>query len=100
MPGARSPKHIDEDCYGVNLQEYQLDKIFATRKLDLSFLIKYLSSDQTDLITSTSFFDKLAGTDRLRLDLASGKSEQEIRDAWQPELDVFKKKRLKYLIYD
>ena len=45
------------------------------------------------------FIDKLAGTDALRKQIESGKTDKEIRATWQPGLDAFKKIRAKYLIY-
>ena len=47
----------------------------------------------------TSFFEKVAGTDRLRKDIEAGKSEQQIRAAWRFPLEEFQKIREKYLIY-
>ncbi|RUA28039.1 MAG: DUF1343 domain-containing protein, partial [Bacteroidetes bacterium] len=47
----------------------------------------------------TSFFDKLAGTDQLRKQIIEGKTEDEIRESWQKDLDKFKKIRSKYLLY-
>ena len=31
--------------------------------------------------------------------IIAGKTEKEIRESWQPELDAFKKIRKKYLLY-
>jgi uncharacterized protein YbbC (DUF1343 family) len=47
----------------------------------------------------TSFFDKLAGSDQLRLKIIEGKSDKQIRDSWQTDLKEFKIKRIKYLLY-
>ena len=45
------------------------------------------------------FFDKLAGSDELRKQLISGKSEKDIRNSWKSDLEAFSKIRNKYLIY-
>jgi uncharacterized protein YbbC (DUF1343 family) len=47
----------------------------------------------------SGFFNKLAGTDELMKQIVAGKSEQEIRLAWQAELTQFKRVRTKYLLY-
>ena len=47
-----------------------------------------------------SYFEKLAGTDRLRKDIIAGKTEEEIRETWQPDLENFRQIRKKYLIYN
>jgi uncharacterized protein YbbC (DUF1343 family) len=46
-----------------------------------------------------SFFDKLAGTPKLREQIIGGMSETEIRKSWEANLSTFKIKRKKYLIY-
>ncbi len=44
-------------------------------------------------------FDKLAGTENLRQQIIEGKTEQEIRDSWEPGLSQYKIMRKKYLLY-
>lgn len=39
------------------------------------------------------------GTDSVRMDILKGKSEAEIRTAWQPALQQYKTMRKKYLLY-
>jgi uncharacterized protein YbbC (DUF1343 family) len=46
-----------------------------------------------------NFFDKLAGTDMLRKQIAEGKTEEEIRKSWQDDLKKYKAIRKKYLLY-
>ena len=46
-----------------------------------------------------NFFDKLAGTDQLRIQITNGKTAQEIRSAWQDDLIRFAEMRRDYLIY-
>jgi len=46
-----------------------------------------------------SFFDLLAGTDRLRLAIDSGMSAKEIEKVFQPEINVYLGKRMNYLHY-
>ena len=46
------------------------------------------------------FFVKLAGTTELRKGIEDGLSSDSIRDQWQEDLNAFKSKREKYLLYD
>ena len=84
-------------CYGKDL------RTVSTRNLgfSLSYLMEMFEKTgrQESFFMSPSFFDKLAGTDSLRLALLAGKSEQEIRAAWKPALDAYKEMRKRYLIY-
>ena len=44
-------------------------------------------------------FDKVVGTDQIRKSLEAGARIQEIENSWLPELEKFKTKRKKYLLY-
>ena len=55
--------------------------------------------DKETFFLKNLFFDKLAGTDQLRLALQAGKTEAEIRQSWQKDLEHFKQIRAKYLLY-
>jgi uncharacterized protein YbbC (DUF1343 family) len=96
-PGAMDPPLKGILCYGLDLREVN------TR--ELGFSLKYLihffqaTGSKESFFTSASFFDKLAGTDSIRLQLLAGKSEAEISASWQPALDAYKKMRKRYLIY-
>lgn len=69
--------------------------------LELKWLLDAYSKfpEKSKFFNSPSFFDKLAGTDRLRRDILSNKTEEEIRSSWKNELDSYRKKRVKYLLY-
>ena len=45
------------------------------------------------------FFDLLAGTDQIRLQLLEGKTSAEIEQSWQPQLKEYLTLRKKYLLY-
>jgi len=46
-----------------------------------------------------NYFDKLAGTDKLRKDLLAGKNPSAIIRSWESKLEEFKSIRKKYLLY-
>ena len=95
--GAKYPKYKNRKVYGKNLQNIDGFK----KKLNLSYLLdayaKYPNKERFFL--KNLFFDKLAGTDRLRLQLINGVSEKNIRKSWKTDIDKFKKMREKYLLY-
>ena len=99
LPGAKDPPHLNKQCYGIDLRAVTTPGKgpFFT----LSYLIEMYNAydDKSLFFSRPDFFDKLAGTDRLRKMILSGKSEQEIRDSWQSELSMYMKKREKYLLY-
>ena len=93
--GSKHPKHKDIVCFGTDLrfQENYLTEI------NLNWLIStYNECDEKDKFFNT-FFDKLAGTDKLRLQIIAGKNSKEIKLTWREEIAQFKKIREKYLIY-
>jgi uncharacterized protein YbbC (DUF1343 family) len=55
--------------------------------------------DKTQFFLSNGFFDKLCGTASIREMVTAGKNAEDIRAAWQPELQVYKAMRKKYLLY-
>ena len=83
--------------YGLDLRGLDADNQKFTLKYILYFYNKM--PDKSKFFARAEFFDKLAGTDDLRKQIIAGKTEEEIRESWKPELDEYKKMRSKYLIY-
>lgn len=57
-------------------------------------------SSKETFFTRPEFFDKLAGTDALRMQILTGKTSAEIRQSWQESLNAFREKRKAYLLYE
>jgi uncharacterized protein YbbC (DUF1343 family) len=55
--------------------------------------------DKSSFFLKNNFFDLLAGTDTLRLEILAGKKEREIRLGWEKGIEQFRKTREKYLLY-
>lgn len=94
MEGAKSPKHLGRVCYGRDLTNTpRLDKI------NLSWLIDAYghTSDKSNFFND--FFTKLAGGTELQKQIENGNSEAEIRAGWEEDLEKFRDKREKYLLY-
>ncbi|MCB0481508.1 MAG: DUF1343 domain-containing protein [Flavobacteriales bacterium] len=102
VEGARTPKLMNEVCYGFDLEDFGLNEMPRMGKLYLHWLINMYESipDSANFFLANGFFDLLAGTDRLRLQIIEGKKEKEIRASWQEDLVNFKGIRKKYLLYD
>lgn len=98
IPGASThPKHENKTCNGY-LLDNDAERIKQQGRINLSYLIQAweLIGDSTFF---TPFFEKLAGTNKLRRQIMDGLNEETIRDSWQEDLDEFKKTRSKYLLY-
>mgnify|MGYP001385590462 CR=1 FL=1 len=93
--GSKYPKHENKTCYGFDLR-FQ-DNYFTAINLDW-IIYCYNNSDNKEKFFN-NFFDKLAGTDKLRLQIIEGKNSKEIKASWQSDLVEFRKTREKYLLY-
>jgi len=93
-PGAKSPKYEGKKCFGKDLSKHPI-----LNQLNLSFLIDTYKECQNKDEFFNPFFDKLAGNKVLRNQINDGKSEEEIRQSWAPELEGFVKMRNTYLLY-
>jgi uncharacterized protein YbbC (DUF1343 family) len=96
---APHPKLEGKACKGYVLTTYAKKRITYDQKINLYWIETafFELGGKDDFFTS--FFDKLAGTDKLRKQIIEGKTEDEIRDSWQPKIEEFKNVRKKYLLY-
>jgi len=100
IPGmSEDPPQKDKICYGINLEDYNTNKIRATGKINLSWLIELYKAFPDKEHFFNAYFIKLAGTEELRKQIEAGKSEEEIRASWEPALSSYKTLREKYLLY-
>ena len=93
--GSKYPKHKNIECFGTDLRfqdNYLTD-------INLNWIINSYNNCPYKEKFFTNFFDKLAGTDKLRLQIIDGKTEKEIKGSWIEGLDEFKLTRKKYLLY-
>ena len=93
--GAKYPKHESLKCCGWDLSTFKIDK-----GINLSYLIECFNQYNSKGIPFfNSFFDKLAGSNVLRVLIEAGWSEAQIKETWKEGLQVYKEQRLNYLIY-
>lgn len=95
-----TPLHKDRLCYGVDLSRISYDSVRNEKRLNLSHLIQAYQMTSEKSSFFNSFFEKLAGTEKLRKQIISGISEDEIRRSWKPDLEHFINCRKKYLLYE
>ena len=94
-----NPRHKGKLCYGTDYTSVSLPK----RQIALGPLLDYYRKADSlglQLINQRQLFDLLAGTKKLRQQLSSGLSEEEIRASWQAGLKAFQAKRTRYLLYN
>jgi uncharacterized protein YbbC (DUF1343 family) len=100
------PLYQDSICFGINLENVNLQNLRNKKQIDLHWLMEcYQNYPQKEIFFDASRskqignFDKLAGTTELRKQIIAGFTEPAIRKSWEPALSRFKIKRKKYLLY-
>ncbi|NVK58024.1 MAG: DUF1343 domain-containing protein [Alteromonadaceae bacterium] len=97
MPeSAPYPKLEGQQLHGRLLQDSDIEGFDITL---LHNVFTQFKQAGITLIDRPDFFDLLSGTDRLRQQLESGMSADDIRASWQEDLRAFKARRQPYLIY-
>ncbi|MEO6852101.1 MAG: DUF1343 domain-containing protein, partial [Mucilaginibacter sp.] len=87
IPGmSEDPPQKGLTCYGLDLRNYDTNQFINSRKINILWLIKLFIVFPDKAHFFNAYFTKLAGTEQLRKQIESGKSEMEIRDSWQPAL--------------
>ena len=101
VPGAKNPPLLNQTCYGYDLSGIDVAKETGNR-LSLQWLLNAyrIFPDKDHFFPGEGkFFNKLAGSDHLQQQLKEGKTEEAIRQSWEPALTHFKTIRKKYLLY-
>lgn len=103
---SETPLHMNKVCYGIDLRQYNTNKLRKEGKINLSWMIelykaypykeKFFDFKQSNQMGN---IDKLAGTADFKQQIMAGKSEEEIRQSWEPGLSQYKIMRKKYLLY-
>ncbi len=90
------PKLEGEVCYGIDLRYEKIEK-----KLNISYLINFyneLKENSSDFFGS--YFYRIIGNKTFEDQIKLGLSEEQIRSSWNEKLDIYKKMRKKYLLYN
>lgn len=95
---AENPPYKDIVCKGFDVSTFAKNYIVNSRRLYLLWLEGfYLKSDTNTFFNS--FFDKLAGTSQLRMQIVKHTPIPDIYKSWDSGLKIFLTKRKKYLLY-
>ncbi len=109
--GAKNPKLENKTCYGWNVSASNKEILSELNgHLQINYLLKayelfpdkenfFIVPKRENVKPTEIFFNKLAGNAELMQQVKAGKTEQQIRESWEPKLSDFKKTRLKYLLY-
>ena len=95
---ANNPKYEDVNCYGIKISVTNEAK-FKPVTFGLVLIYSLLRLYPRQFKFYNQHFDKLAGTDKLRLNLLSGQDPSIIVDGWQQDLKTFNSKRKNILLY-
>ncbi|MCF0190783.1 MAG: DUF1343 domain-containing protein [Marinilabiliaceae bacterium] len=93
--GASDPMHKGLECNGIDLSDSTLQG-FSLRYL-LQF---YKATGDSSFWGNERFFDLLAGTKKLREQMKAGLTEDSIRRTWSEDLEHYKMRRVRYMLYD
>ncbi|RYD80615.1 MAG: DUF1343 domain-containing protein [Sphingobacteriales bacterium] len=100
IPGkAEDPPHKNQLCNGFRLSDFADDHIILSKQIYLYWLEGFYKAAPKKDSFFTPFFDKLAGTDKLRKAFEQGKTPDQIHESWKTDLANYKKMRAKYLLY-
>ncbi len=98
-PGALNPKYMGVKCNGYKLDDFADIYIKNLRKIYLFWLTAAYKNIPDTAQYFNTYFDKLAGTDKLRKQVIAGVSEDDIHLSWKADIEKFKKIRKKYILY-
>ncbi len=103
---AETPLHMNQACYGLDLRNYDIEKLRKTKQLNIQWIVdmykafplkeKFFDFKQSKEMGN---FDLRSGNTAFREQIIAGVSEAEIRKSWGRELTAFKVMRKKYLLY-
>jgi uncharacterized protein YbbC (DUF1343 family) len=91
---AKSPVLENKICYGLDLRKEK-----GGKGISLKYLIDLYQKFPDKEKFFISYFDKLAGNSLLKEQIKNGLSEKEIKATWKKDLDTYKIKRKKYVLY-
>ena len=91
---SKNPPHQNQVCFGLDLRTVTPD-----RGISLKYLIEFYNNYPKKGEFFTPYFNTLAGTDQLKAQIISGLDEKEIKGTWQRDINAFKARRAKYLLY-
>lgn len=99
VPGAKNPPQLNRKCYGVDLRSEPSVAEINKKEIDLSYIIDAYENLNMDDYFFRRFFECEIGQAYVRKMIESGKSAEEIKASWAPEVKKFMQERKPYLLY-
>lgn len=103
---AENPLFKDQECFGLDLRKYDVEKLRASGKINLQWIMELYQKHpykekffDSKLSNQMNTIEQQIGTGEFRNQIIEGKSEEEIRKSWEPGLSKYKEMRKKYLLY-
>lgn len=97
----KNPLHKNVACHGLDLRKTDIRELNGfSLKYVIEMFREFKKMDKSEsFLTRPKWFDLLMGTNQVRLDMLKGKSEEEIRSAWNEDLKKYREMREKYILY-
>ena len=96
---SKHPKYENENCEGIFLEITNFKK-FESIKTTIAILCAIQNFFPNDLKFDENFFDKLAGTKKMREAILSNENFEKICLIWQNDCQKFLSQRKRFLIYE
>jgi uncharacterized protein YbbC (DUF1343 family) len=96
---AENPPYVNKLCQGYLYTSLIDDSFFVSPSLLINLLIDAYALDEKKDAFFIPFFDKLAGSKKLREQITNGLSFEVIKSTWQEELTKYKIMSKKYRLY-
>ncbi|MBR4756520.1 MAG: DUF1343 domain-containing protein [Bacteroidales bacterium] len=100
IPGAKHPRYMDRECFGVDLRDRPLEEIWSGQ-INLEYLadaLAHMPADSTFFLDD-NHFEQQIGVSYVRGMILSGRPTEEIRDMWKDDVARFREQRRPYLLY-
>ncbi|GAB1464306.1 exo-beta-N-acetylmuramidase NamZ family protein [Pedobacter sp.] len=103
---AETPIFMDEVCYGIDLRNYDTQKLVKSKKINFEWIMElYKVHPKKEQFFESKFSNQMnnieiqIGRGDFRQQIIDGVPIETIRAGWEPGLKAYKEMRKKYLIY-
>lgn len=103
---AETPLFMDEECYGIDLRNYDTDLLRKSGKINIQWIMELYKAHphkekffDSKLSNQMNRIEIQIGSGLFRQQIIDGVPEEEIRASWEPGLSEYKVMRKKYLLY-
>ncbi|RZK92941.1 MAG: DUF1343 domain-containing protein [Pedobacter sp.] len=103
---AESPIFMDEVCYGIDLRNYDTQKLIKSKKINFEWIMElYKAHPKKEQFFESKFSNQMnnieiqIGRGDFRQQIIDGVPIETIRAGWEPGLKAYKEMRKKYVLY-